>query len=99
VIIDSDEKLNHVAVTHLADTLIKTIDKLTINKRLSFTQKQVIENMREQGVFNAIMLGQFKNVSVSHLLTLFSVFDCCFVITPIHKKDYEKLHTDPTTKH
>jgi hypothetical protein len=88
----------HIVVA-LANQLTLHIDRLITHSKLSFTQKQAIENMRESGVMNAIILGDFSKLSVDKLIELFMIFDLGISIHLLSKESYAIECIDTLRKH
>ncbi len=85
----SEETFKNLVVANLSQQLIKHIDKLVISKQLRYTQKLVISNMKESGLIDAIMLGNFKKITLDELIDLFAMFDVGISIQPLNKELYD----------
>jgi len=94
----SEEEFKRQVTYRLSSQLIQHIDKLVIGKTLRFTQKQALLNMRESGLMNALILGNFKYVSLDMIIDLFSVFELGLSIDIVDKGSYD-THTNPLTVH
>lgn len=85
----SEETFKNLVVANLSQQLIKHIDKLVISKQLRYTQKLIISNMKESGLIDAIMLGNFKKITLDELIDLFAMFDVGISIQPLNKELYD----------
>jgi hypothetical protein len=94
----TEEEFKLRVTYRLSKQLINHIDKLVIGKSLRFTQKQALLNMRDSGLMNALILGNFKCVSLEMLIDLFSVFELGLSIDIVDKDSYD-THTNPLTVH
>lgn len=94
----SEDDFKRQVVSKLSSQLIYHIDKLVISKALRFTQKQAIINMRESGLMNAIILGEFKDVSLDMIIDLFCIFEVGLSFDVMDKETYN-TYTNVLTVH
>lgn len=73
--LSDDDFFKSFAAQALSNAIIVEIDRVITDKTLTYTQKQQLANLRDSGILNEIMLGNFSRVSISKLIEIFSIFN------------------------
>jgi hypothetical protein len=98
-LLNNDEEFIKYTSLTLANQLTLLIDRLITSKRLTFTQKQVIERYRDNGVFNNIILGNFHYVSLLDLITIVSEFKLGLSVSTLDISNLISSGNDITLQH
>lgn len=98
-LLNNDEEFIKYTSLTLANQLTVLIDSLITSKRLTFTQKQVIERYRDNSVFNNIILGNFQYVSLLDLITIVSEFKLGLSIETLDMSNLLNTSNDITLQH
>ena len=88
----SEEEFKKHSVTQLSNELTVLLDYIVTKKNMTYTQKLAISNFRDRGVFNAIMLGDFKHVTLDDIVSIFAEFKLVPVMSTTHQIDIMKVH-------
>ena len=96
--LEDDDVFKQLSVTNLSNELTLIIDHAITSKKLTFTQKKVIENFRDKGLIDAIIIGNFKSVTIDDVIELLSVFKIGISVRELSKRDLE-YQSKHLTKH
>ena len=87
-----EEEFKKHATIQLSNELTVLLDYIVTKKNMTYTQKLTIANLRDKGVFNAIMLGDFKKVTLADIVSVFAEFKLAPTISVSHHIDIMKVH-------
>jgi hypothetical protein len=96
--LSDDDFFKEFVTQSLARQIVITIDSAITKNKLTYTQKQAIANLRDIGILNDIILGNFEKITITKLIDIFSIFGLGLSIKAITKQELAS-QTNPTTRH
>lgn len=93
-----DDVFKRLAVANLSNELTHIIDHAITSKKLTFTQKKVVENFRDRGLIDAIIVGDFKAVTIDDVIELLCVFKIGLSVREVTKSELSHI-SKIITKH